>query len=700
MINTNNLTDIWRVQHPNTYKYTWHSNTRPVIFSRLDYFLITNNLANYISKSEIKSGYNTDHSIITLNIDFVKIDKGPGVFKINNSILLHQEYQNIIRNCINDTVHINNECNPNTLWELIKGSIRNETIKYTTFKKRKDTEKEKTLTIEIDNLENKLINSNRINENNDIKNELSIKKQELNDLIDKKINGILIRSKANMVEHDEKNSKYFSNLEKKRAESKIITQLNINGNLTSNQSNIRKEQKKFYASLYSKTDTSDSSINFFDNNINKLNNIEKISCEGKLSEYECGIALKQMQNSKSPGSDGISTEFFKIFWQDLKTYYTKSINYSFEQQNLTDLQKQGLITLLPKPDKDLKNLSNWRPISLLNVDYKIATKSIANRIKHVLSSIISPSQTGFIKGRYIGENIRLICEILEHVDQNDLPSLMFFSDFEKAFDSLDHTFMFQTLRHFNFGDDLLNWTKLFYTDVKSCILNNGHMTDFFDISRGVRQGCPLSPYMFIICIELLSFSISNNTDIKGIHINNNEIKNTLFADDATFIIDGTQKSFETLINTLDNFSFIAGLKLNTSKCNILRAGSLKNTNITYLNKRKFTWSSEKAKALGITFHTNKELFIKENIDKKIEEFNHVLKQWQHRKMSLLGKITVIKSIALPKLIYPLTVLKNPSIEKLKQITKNMYAFIWDSKPEKIKIKHLVQTYQKRWSKNA
>ena len=152
MINTNNLMDIWRVQHPNTYKYTWHSNTRPVIFSRLDYFLITNNLANYISKSEIKSGYNTDHSIITLNIDFVKIDKGPGVFKINNSILLHQEYQNIIRNCINDTVHINNECNPNTLWELIKGSIRNETIKYTTFKKRKDTEKEKTLTIEIDKL--------------------------------------------------------------------------------------------------------------------------------------------------------------------------------------------------------------------------------------------------------------------------------------------------------------------------------------------------------------------------------------------------------------------------------------------------------------------------------------------------------------------------------------------------------------------
>ena len=185
-----------------------------------------------------------------------------------------------------------------------------------------------------------------------------------------------------------------------------------------------------------------------------------------------------MKNYKSPGSDGITTEFYKIFWQDIKTYFVNSINYSFEHHSLTDLQKQGLITLLPKPDKDLTLLSNWRPISLLNVDYKIATKSIANRIKQVLCRIISPSQTGFIKGRYIGENIRLICEVLDHVDQNDIPSLMFFSDFEKAFDSLDHNFMYKTLRHFNFGDELLQWTELFYTDVKSCILNNGHMIDF------------------------------------------------------------------------------------------------------------------------------------------------------------------------------------------------------------------------------
>ena len=114
-----------------------------------------------------------------------------------------------------------------------------------------------------------------------------------------------------------------------------------------------------------------------------------------------------MKNNKSPGSDGLTTEFYKIFWKHIKTYIINSFNYSLKIGELTELQKQSIITLLPKPNKDTLLLENWRPISLLNVDYKIATKTIANRVKKVLHSIINTSQTGFIKGRYIGGNVRL-----------------------------------------------------------------------------------------------------------------------------------------------------------------------------------------------------------------------------------------------------------------------------------------------------
>ena len=210
--------------------------------------------------------------------------------------------------------------------------------------------------------------------------------------------------------------------------------------------------------------------------MNKLDQNNKFLCEGQLTENECLNALKDMKNNKSPGSDGLTTEFYKIFWNDLKLYYIKSINYSYQQNDLTELQKQSIITLLPKTEKDICFLENWRPISLLNVDYKIATKSIANRLKKVISSIISSSQTGFIKGRYIGENIRLVCEVLEFVNENNMPALLFFSDFEKAFDSINHDFMFNTLRHFNFGESLIGWVQLFYKGANSFVTNNGNLS--------------------------------------------------------------------------------------------------------------------------------------------------------------------------------------------------------------------------------
>ena len=107
----------------------------------------------------------------------------------------------------------------------------------------------------------------------------------------------------------------------------------------------------------------------------------------------------------------------------------------------------------------------------------------------------------------------------------------------------------------------------------------------------------------------MSYSISTNNNIKGIYFEGNEIKSSLFADDATFILDGLKESFEALINTMDNYSNVSGLKLNSSKCNVLRSGPLQNTNISYLKDRKFQWSSEKASALGIVFNNNnKNLF--------------------------------------------------------------------------------------------
>ena len=204
--------------------------------------------------------------------------------------------------------------------------------------------------------------------------------------------------------------------------------------------------------------------------------------------------------------------------------------------------------------------------------------------------------------------------------------------------------MFKCLKHLNFGNSFTKWIKLFYTDVKSCVVDNGYISNFFSNNRWVCQGCPLSTYLFIICIELLSYKISTNEDLKGIHCFGNEFRRSLFADDASVILDGSYKSFETLIYILDNFANISGLKLNAKKCQVLRIGALRKTEVVHLKHRKFQWNSSQAMALGMTFTTNKDFIFEVNLEPKINNFENCLKQWQHRRLTLMGKITVIKSL--------------------------------------------------------
>ena len=348
-----------------------------------------------------------------------------------------------------------------------------------------------------------------------------------------------------------------------------------------------------------------------------------------------------MKNQKSPGSDGIRVEFYTPFWNDVKEFYINFINHSFHTGSLTDLQKQSIITLIPKQNKDITSLENWRPISLLNVVCKIATKVIANRVKSAISTLIHNSHTCFIKGRYIGENIRLLFEITDNGEDEVKPGLIFFSDFEKAFDSVDHTFIISCLKHFNFGEDFIRWVKRFYHDARSCVSNNGSMSKFFPIWRGVRQRCPLSTYLFIIRIELLLHKTSTTEDIKGTFYTNKEFKHSLFANDASFIPDGSFKSFQTLIDILDTFRYMSGLELNAKNCQVLQIGNMTKCNVVYIKDIKFQWSSTKASSLGMTFCTNKENIFRANLEPKIKLFEKCLKQWQYRKLTLMGKITVI-----------------------------------------------------------
>ena len=179
----------------------------------------------------------------------------------------------------------------------------------------------------------------------------------------------------------------------------------------------------------------------------------------------------------------------------------------------------------------------------------------------MLASIIKSDQTAYVEGRYLGESIRLISDILEYTEDHDIDGVLFSADFEKAFDSIEHPFIQATLESFGFGPQFLQWIRVILNNLESCIMNNGHSTGYFPIERGCRQGDPLSAYLFIICVEVLFVQVRDNNEIIGITINDHEIKLSAFADDSNFLVSNI-KSLELVFNACSEFQTFSSLKLN------------------------------------------------------------------------------------------------------------------------------------------
>ena len=178
---------------------------------------------------------------------------------------------------------------------------------------------------------------------------------------------------------------------------------------------INKEVNNFYSNLYKAKDLEECEIEQLVTEIPKLSEEESRSLEGKITIEEAGTALKNVKHEKSLG-----TEFFKCFWKQLGPFVVRSLNKAFEDGELSTTQKEGIITRIPKGDKPTDNIKKWIPISLLNVIYKIGSSCIANRIKRVLPSLIDDDQTGFISNRYIGDNIRLIHDLINYLNTKKL----------------------------------------------------------------------------------------------------------------------------------------------------------------------------------------------------------------------------------------------------------------------------------------
>ena len=410
------LVDIWRIRHPNLRRYSFHRREQA---SRIDYWLISEQLSNIVSRLDILAGTLSDHSKVTLSISNLNERRGPGLWKFNNTLLTDKDYVQKVKTQFGLWMTEYCDLEPDKKWEIIKYEIRKLSLR---FSKRLKAESRKIQT----QLEKDLQNLTAAHDSGqEVHDELNSVKRELGEIELTKARATIFRSRANWSQVGERPTKYFLNLEKRNYVNKQISQLeDEGGHLVSTQKQILNVQKRYYENLYSQNegelDTIDDSCQFTETeNLPTLSENQRTLIDRPLTKQDFLNSLKLLKNAKCPGSDGLTAEFYKFFWTDIGDCVTESLLYSTEVGYLSTEQKRGVISLIPKKGKNRLLLGNWRPISLLNTDYKIYTKTLAERIKPHLPNIINKDQNGFVGSRYIGTNIRTVEDVISFCSMRD-----------------------------------------------------------------------------------------------------------------------------------------------------------------------------------------------------------------------------------------------------------------------------------------
>ena len=319
---------------------------------------------------------------------------------------------------------------------------------------------------------------------------------------------------------------------------------------------------------------------------------------------------------------------------------------------------------------------------------KLISKVLAERLKIVLPEIIHPDQKGCVPGRYIGENIRLIDDILYEIEEGNMPSSILQLDQEKAFDRVEWQWLFKCLENFNFGQRFIGYLKTMYKNSKSSVLTNGYQSKYFNITRGIRQGDSLSALLFIIQFEPLMRKIRKDASIKGIKLDlkncnsSIDVKGCQYVDDSnSFLMD--EDSIKNFFKVIEKYEKASGSKVNISKTVCLMPNKkAREKTERNLQSLKLKIKPGPEKVLGVLLGKcpdNSKGFW----DQKIDKMSSKLKVWRMRNLSYEGKVLLIRSLAMSQVMYAVE-MKTIDESHIKRINDIIYEFLWSSKNITIK----------------
>lgn len=489
------------------------------------------------------------------------------------------------------------------------------------------------------------------------------------------------KAKCDYLIHGDKCTKFFHSIVRRNANRNFIAAVTLpDGSFTTSNDQVANAFVCHFSSLLGSRQTAAPA----DQNIIASGPVlvdeQAIRLTEDISEAEIWAALNNIGDNKSPGPDGFSAKFFKSAWPVVGSSVTAAIQEFFMNSILLKQINHAVIALIPKTSHAAE-VGDFRPIACCNVIYKIIAKILANRIRPLLDSLVDRAQSAFIPGRHMVDNIHLMQELLRGYNRKrSSPRCTIKIDLKKAFDSISWDFMKQVLLGLNFPKQFISWVMECVSSTSYSIAINGNVHGFFKGRRGLRQGDPLSPYLFILCLEYLSRSIKLATAVPDFNFHPKcgslRITHLAFADDLMLLSRGDSGSIGILMHCLRDFGACSGLHMNISKSNIYLAGLDRCVSDDILAVSQLSVGSMPFRYLGIPLAASSLKLL--NFAPLLEAISNLLKSWEDMSLSYAGRTELIRSVLQGVQCFWLAIFPLPATVR-SLICRLCRKFLWGSK---------------------